>query len=194
MSTDAANKAPRCQAHTTAGNPCKKAAMRDKTVCRTHGGAAGRPPEHGMFSEAAKTWPTLAERIISILESPETDRHLALLAQYEAALEVLAEQLRGAELGGHSTCPDCEASVPCKTCSKVAPIERYMKALAQAQFLHTELAKKQQFLASVIATETVNRVLEVIVKILNDELTPGQLVKVLRALSPTQKLPLAELS
>ena len=32
--------APKCQAHTTAGNPCKNPAIRGATVCRSHGGSA----------------------------------------------------------------------------------------------------------------------------------------------------------
>src|SRR5690554_4354052 len=30
----------RCTAHTTGGNPCRKAPIKGATVCRTHGGSA----------------------------------------------------------------------------------------------------------------------------------------------------------
>jgi len=34
------NEAHRCKAHTTAGRPCKNAAISGATVCRVHGGSA----------------------------------------------------------------------------------------------------------------------------------------------------------
>lgn len=152
---------------------------------------------HGLYAEAAKTWPRLVEAVDRILSSDAAERHMQLLARYEACLEELASGLRDTQESrarryGFVRC-QCGKGVFCKTCNSLAPIERYMKALERAQFLHTELAKKQQFMASVAATDTVNKLIEQVIKVLNDKLMPGQLADVVRALDSTVKLPVAEL-
>lgn len=55
---------PRCGAHCrTTGEPCRNPAMKNGR-CRMHGGKAGRPPVHGMYS--AQT--TNERRLIHLLE------------------------------------------------------------------------------------------------------------------------------
>ena len=47
---------PRCQAwNRNTAAQCQKIPLRGKRVCRSHGGAGGRPPVHGKHSKAMKT-------------------------------------------------------------------------------------------------------------------------------------------
>jgi len=44
-----------CTAHRKSdGEPCRGKAVRGRTVCRMHGGKAGRPPVHGLYSTVLK--------------------------------------------------------------------------------------------------------------------------------------------
>jgi len=44
---------PRCRARCRVSKkPCRQPAMRDRRVCRMHGGAGGRPPTHGRYTKA----------------------------------------------------------------------------------------------------------------------------------------------
>ena len=45
---------PRCRAHCRVSKkPCGQPAMRERQVCRMHGGRAGRKPTHGRYTKAA---------------------------------------------------------------------------------------------------------------------------------------------
>jgi hypothetical protein len=174
------------------GDTCGALAVVGRNVCRHHGGNAGRPPEHGLYSEAGKRWPRLADATDKLLSIADTDRHDELLARFEALLDELAEGL--GDIDTPTTECECGASVRCKTCAKVVPVERYGKMLAQAQFLHTELAKKKQFLASVVATETVVRMAEQLLKVAESVCTPSQLVALARGIDKNVKIPVTQLS
>ena len=59
---------PRCQAwNRNKASQCQKIPMRGKSVCRSHGGAGGRPPTHGQHSKASKT----LEAHLRMLPDPE---------------------------------------------------------------------------------------------------------------------------
>ena len=46
---------PRCRARCRRTHkPCGQPAMRERAVCRMHGGKGGRPPTHGRYTKAAR--------------------------------------------------------------------------------------------------------------------------------------------
>jgi hypothetical protein len=60
------------------GRQCNRIPMRNKTVCRSHGGAGGRPAKHGRYSIPAK----IADAAIRALGDPRllhSKEHIAIL-------------------------------------------------------------------------------------------------------------------
>jgi hypothetical protein len=55
----ACDAAPRCSAHTSAGRPCRKNAIKGATVCYTHGGAAPQVREAARLRLACLVTPAL---------------------------------------------------------------------------------------------------------------------------------------
>ncbi len=63
--------AKRCTAHTKAtGDRCRNMAVTGRTVCRLHGGKAGRPPTHGLYALEHQTKLAELHKDLMKLEDP----------------------------------------------------------------------------------------------------------------------------
>lgn len=73
--------------------PCGAVAMAGKDVCYHHGGKAGRPIKHGLYSKRFANQPTIAERIEQLKNDPELTNIASHLAAVVAVLEKVIEGL-----------------------------------------------------------------------------------------------------
>ncbi len=73
--------------------PCEALAMTDKNVCYMHGGKAGRPITHGLYSKRLQNQPELAERIQELKDDPELLNMTTHLAAIITCLEKFLENI-----------------------------------------------------------------------------------------------------
>jgi hypothetical protein len=74
----ACDAAPRCSAHTSAGRPCRKNAIKGMTVCYTHGGAAPQVREAARLRLAFLADPAV-RRLAKIIKHGEDAQALAAI-------------------------------------------------------------------------------------------------------------------
>ncbi|MCR4374133.1 MAG: hypothetical protein NUW22_04730 [Acidobacteria bacterium] len=86
MGSDPRRQALRCHAHRTNGDPCRAYAMLGKTVCKVHGGKAGRPITHGRYSKFLRNHPETLAAYEEMRDDPKAEETINEIAVLRALL------------------------------------------------------------------------------------------------------------
>lgn len=86
---------PQCTAHRRDGERCTQQAMHGRTVCRMHGGKAGRPPIHGRYAKSLDRYPELRRAYDEACGDPQLMEIQSEVALLRANLQQYLDKYAG---------------------------------------------------------------------------------------------------